>query len=109
VAGLLELPAARGDRVGVRKLELDACLRRGDIGRPLRRAETGLGRLPQRPDAEVLDAVDVLAVNVAVVAGQRQAERVDVELLAGGRVGDRRTRFRIFGANRLRHLVTLAL
>jgi len=46
----------------VRDLELDACLRHRSVRRPFRGAEAGLRSLAERPDAEALAAVDVLAV-----------------------------------------------
>src|SRR5690349_9752873 len=48
--------------VGVRDLELDACLRHRSVRRPFRGAEAGLRSLAERPDAEAVAAVDVLAV-----------------------------------------------
>jgi len=48
--------------IGVRDLELDARLRHRSVRRPFRGAEAGLRSLAERPDAEALAAVDVLAV-----------------------------------------------
>jgi hypothetical protein len=61
-ASLAKLRGRAFHGVRVSDLELDRCLRNGELGRPLLDAETRLCRLAQRPDAEVLAAVDLLAV-----------------------------------------------
>ena len=48
--------------IGVRDLELDARLRHRSVRRPFRGTEAVLRSLTERPDAEALAAVDVLAV-----------------------------------------------
>src|SRR5436305_1217556 len=63
-AAAAQLVHALGRCLGVGEFELEAHLRYGDIGRPGRRTEAGLGRLCQRPDTEVFRAVDLLAGEV---------------------------------------------
>src|SRR5258708_3557038 len=88
VASLLELPCRPTDRCRVHDVELDAYLRDRPRDGPSRRPEARLGGLGQRPDAEGLAPVDLLAVVIVVaVALERQPESVDVKLATGGRVG----------------------
>src|SRR2546429_2626663 len=88
-APVLQLPSGGGNGVGVGDLELEADLRQRAIGRPLAGPEAGPGGLAQRPDAEVLGALDLLAVEVVIVGGalQRKAEGVDVQLATPWGIG----------------------
>ncbi len=94
VAGVGELLRRRRYRLDGGHLELDARLRHRPVGRPLGRAEAGLRRLRERPHAEVPGTADLLTEDVLVLlagALQREAQRVDVQPAAGGRVrGDHR-------------------
>ena len=58
-------------------------------GRPFVGPEAGPGGLAQRPDAEVLGALDPVAVEVVVVGGalQGKAESVDVQLATPRGIG----------------------
>src|SRR5207248_2214455 len=89
VAGVLKLLRSRRDGFGALDVELHARLRPHAVIRPVARAEAGLCRLPQRPDAEVIGPVNLLAVQVlAVVARcQGKAEFLDEELARGVDVG----------------------
>src|SRR5919204_6269738 len=89
VPALLHPRPPRGHCRRIRDVELDAHLRHGPLRRPLRFAEARLGGLGQRPDTEVLAAADLVSVVVPVIlaAGERQPQRVDVQLAAVGRVG----------------------
>src|SRR5919204_3557585 len=89
VPALLHPRPPRGHCRRIRDIELDAHLRHGPLRRPLRGAEARLGGLRQRPDTEVLAAADLVrvVVPVSLAAGERQAQRVDVQLAAVGRVG----------------------
>src|SRR4051812_48151023 len=82
-AEAVRLQLGGGGRHGVRALhlELDAGLRHGPVAWPLRRTEAGLGRLGQRPHAEVLAPADLLAGPVLAPAPlEGQAQRVEVSL-----------------------------
>ena len=69
-------------------LELDGRLGSRNVVGPVVGAEAGLGRLLEGPQAEVLDALDLLAVQVAVAVFELEAEGVDVEPAGGVLVGD---------------------
>ena len=89
IARALQLAACRRDRVGVRHLKLDRCLRDHPVGGPLRYAEARLGRLRERPHAEVVAATDAPAgVGAIALPFQREAEGID-EQLAGSAAGGR--------------------
>src|SRR5207237_8221584 len=64
-------------------LELDGRLGSRNVVGPVVGAEAGLGRLLEGPQAEVLDALDLLAVQVAVAVFELEAEGVDVEPAGG--------------------------
>src|SRR4051794_22313277 len=66
VPSRFELFCGELDGADVGHVELDARLRNGAIGRPRLGAEARLRGLPEWPDAEVLGAVDVFAVDVVV-------------------------------------------
>ena len=76
VAAGLHLRDGRADRIGRLDVELDPRLRRRNVGRPLRRAEGGLGGLRERPHREGLHAVEVVVGEVArrgLVEGDAEA------------------------------------
>ena len=85
----LQLVGRRGDTRFVGHLEFEAGVRDRPIRRPDRRAKACLRGLRQRPDTEMLAALDALAeiVLVAFVPLERQPESVDEELAALRRVG----------------------
>jgi pimeloyl-ACP methyl ester carboxylesterase len=84
-----QLPSASDELLcscrDVGHLELDAGLWPREIGRPARCAEARAGCLRERPQAEVLDAVELLRERVVLLA----AFEVDAELLAVEAAGAR--------------------
>src|SRR3954454_13752902 len=87
IAACLELRCRLANLVAASDLELDADLRDRPIRRPLVGAKAGLRRLRQRPDTEVLAALDLAAVDVVTFPIQWQAEFLDEQLAAARRVG----------------------
>src|SRR5436190_22085680 len=113
-AGPFELLGGGRDGVRALDVELDARLRARAVGRPVGVAEACLGGLPERPHAEVPGSLNLLAVQVllALVCGQRETERVDVELAARVDVwrdhGEAGHEFHVHGAAGYGHNARLA-
>src|SRR3954454_16280571 len=80
-ADLLQFRTGALHRLGMGYLELHARLRDRPVHRPLIAAEARLRCRAQGPDAEVLDSVDVLTVQVVVALRRmkRQPKGGDVE------------------------------